>query len=207
MRRKRSERRVQGHVDFALEKDKGSISWRWYSVDPGVDKRWEGNALDGATVGVLGSIKDFINDSNHLINQHLMALTHSDTIRIVFFDDWDRRFQPVSFICLWRAERSQKSVYNHGQRSENSINHVRRWAFRYLKVILETRGLLCGSKDKNPPPAHFWQVHYIILVSLSPVLMGLQQRIETNRHFGAAESCIVQRKYSWWVLIYNLFLI
>lgn len=35
---------------------------------------------------MLGSIKDFINDSNHLINQgeRLMALTRSDTIGTVF---------------------------------------------------------------------------------------------------------------------------
>lgn len=56
-------------------------------------------------MGVLGSIRDFINDSNHLINQgqRLMALTPDDTIRIIFWRNEKEDFIP-SHLSAFREQ-------------------------------------------------------------------------------------------------------
>lgn len=63
-------------------------------------------------------------------------------------------------------------------------------------------------REKEPSTHSFMTsaLHYCNDLFTCP-LTGLQQRIETNQHFGAAESCVLQRKHAWSGLTYNLFLI
>lgn len=70
----------------------------------------------------LGSIRGFINDSTHLINQgqRLIALTPDDTMRIVFWRNEIEEFIPSHLFAFREQNQSQKSVYNHGRRSESA---------------------------------------------------------------------------------------
>lgn len=111
-------------------------------------------------------------------------------------------FSP-SHLSAFGAEPSQKSVSNHGWRSESGINHVRRRTLHQFKVSLGTRSLQCGSKDKKPP--HLWQMHYIINDRITCLSTGLQQRIETNKHLScrklhtAEETCLVSTDTSFFL--------